>query len=189
MKMDSNHLKIDSKFNNLKFQIKNDSNFNFFNLFMLSILAAGHVIIALSIFNSIRSNGTLAYKVAFVIFGLFGLFSINKQLRTILISTKGIEEIEIDNNSVHYRGKYGIFTKTLSLNLDKIKKIELSPIGTDKFSQSFQMITQMKYGIIVLKKSRSKEIAFGESLNKRELETLFAEIEKKIKPNTIVIKP
>lgn len=43
-----------------------------------------------------------------------------------------------------------------------------------------------KYGMIVLEKSRRKKISFGQSLNKQELETLFAEIEKKLKLPTPV---
>jgi len=40
--------------------------------------------------------------------------------------------------------------------------------------------------MIVLEKSRRKKISFEQSLNKQELETLFAEIEKKLKLPTPV---
>jgi hypothetical protein len=43
----------------------------------------------------------------------------------------------------------------------------------------------MKYGMIVLEKSRKKKIAFGQSLKRQELETLYAQIEKKIKLPTL----
>ena len=188
MEMDSNYLKIDPDLKSLKFQIKKDSGLNFFHIFMLSLLTIGHMIIALFIFNSIRNDGIIAIKVAFVIFGLFGLWTVNKQLREILIFIKGNEVIEIDDNSVHYNGKFGIFKKTLSLKLNEIKRIELTPLGVDKFSQSSNMFTQMKYGMIVLEKSRRKKIAFGQSLDKQDLETLFTEIEKKIKLPTMAKK-
>jgi len=71
--MDSNYLKIDSDLKSLKFQIKKDSGLNFIHVFLLSLLTYGHVIIALFIFNSIRNDGIIEIKVAFVIFGLFGL--------------------------------------------------------------------------------------------------------------------
>ncbi|MAX81665.1 MAG: hypothetical protein CL843_16000 [Crocinitomicaceae bacterium] len=179
--MDSNYLKIDSDLKSLKFQIKKDSALNFFHVFMLSLLTIGHVIIALFILNSIRNDGIIVIKVAFVLFGLLGLWTVNKQLREILIFIKGTESIEIDDNSVRYNGAFGIFKKTLSLKLHEIKRLELTSLGTDKFSQSSNMFTQMKYGMIVLEKSRKRKIAFGQSLNKQELETLYAEIEKKMK--------
>ena len=102
-----------------------------------------------------------------------------------MIFIKGNESIEIDDNSVRYNGEFGIFKKTLSLKLNEIKSIELTPLGADKFSQSSNMFTQMKYGMIVLEKSRKKKIAFGQSLKRQELETLYAQIEKKIKLPTL----
>ena len=59
MKMQSNYLKIQSDPGSLKIQIEKDSEFNFFHIFMLSIMTIGHVIIGLFILNSIRNDGIL----------------------------------------------------------------------------------------------------------------------------------
>lgn len=184
MRIDSNYLKMDSELDSLKFQIKKDSNFNFFHILMLALLTIGHVIIAFFIFNSIRNDGILPIKVIFVIIGLFGLWTVNKMLREVLIFIKGNEEIEIDDDSVHYTGEFGIFKKTLSIKLNTLKSIKLTPLGEDKISRNSNMLTKMKYGMIVLEKSKREKISFGQSLNEEELETLFAEIQKKIAPLT-----
>jgi hypothetical protein len=146
------------------------------------------VFIGLFIFNSIRNDGIFVIKVAFVIFGLFGLWTVNKQLREVLVFARGNEEVEIDDDSVHYIGKYGLLKKSLSIKLNKIKKLDLTPLGTDKFSQSSNMFTQMKYGMISVEQSKRKKIAFGQSLEKQELEDLYTQIEKKIKRPTIAKK-
>ncbi|WP_157963326.1 hypothetical protein [Algoriphagus litoralis] len=155
---------------------------------MLSIMTIGHVIIGLFILNSIRNDGILGIKVVFVIIGLVMLWSVNKQLREILIFVKGNEEIKIDNDFVHYSGTFGLFKKSLSIRLKNIKKIDLTPLGTDKLSQSSNMFTQMKYGMISIEKSKRKRISFGQSLEKQELENLYTEIEKKIKLPTMAKK-
>ena len=188
MKIKNSHLKIISDNGFFKFQIEKDLQFNFFQIFMLSILMIGHVFIGLFIFNSIRNDGIFVIKVAFVIFGLFGLWTVNKQLREVLVFARGNEEVEIDDDSVHYIGKYGLLKKSLSIKLNKIKKLDLTPLGTDKFSQSSNMFTQMKYGMISVEQSKRKKIAFGQSLEKQELEDLYTQIEKKIKRPTIAKK-
>ena len=185
MRMQSNNLKIQSDPKSLKIQIEKDSEFNFFHIFMISIMTIGHVIIGLFILNSIRNFGVLGIKIVFVIFGLVMLWSVNKQLREILIFVKGNEEIKIDNDFVHYCGAFGLFKKSFSIKLKNIKKMGLTPIGTDKLSQSSNMFTQMKYGMISIEKSKRKKISFGQSLEKQELENLYTEIEKKIKQPTM----
>ncbi|WP_192348622.1 hypothetical protein [Algoriphagus sp. Y33] len=179
--MENSQLKIISNSEFLKFQIEKGSEFNFFHMFMLSIMTIGHVIIGLFIFNSISNDGIFAIKVAFVIFALIMLWSINKQLRGVLVFVKGREEIEIDEECINYKGEFGIFKKALSMKLNKIKKLDLIPLGTDKISQSSNMFTQMKYGMITIEKSKRKKISFGQSLEKQELENLYTEIKKRIK--------
>lgn len=181
--MKNSHLEIISDSRFLKIRIEKDTRFNFFQTFMLSIITIGLVIIGLFIFNSIRNDGILAIKVAFVIFGLILLWSQSKQLQEILVFIKGNEEIKIDAAAIHYYGEYGLFKKSLSIKLNDIKKLKLTSIGTDKYSQSSNMFTQMKYGIISIEKSKRKKISFGQSLEKLELENLFMEIEKKVKHN------
>lgn len=188
MRTQSNNLKMQSDPDSLKIQIIKDSEFNFFHIFMLSIMTIGHVIIGLFILNSIRNDGILAIKVVFVIFGLVMLWSVNKQFREILVFVKGKEEIKIDDDSVHYIGKYLLFKKSLSIKLNNIKNLDLKPLGTDKFSQSSNMFTQMKYGMISIEKSKRKKISFGQSLEKQELENLYTEIKKKIKLPTVAKK-
>jgi len=174
--MNTNYLYIDPNHRNLKFYIKKDSELNFFQLFMIGLLTIGHIIIALFLYNSLVGEGLFGAKVVFVIFGLFGLFTINRQLREILIFIKGDETIEINDSTVRYNGEFLMFKKTGSLKLSEIKKLDLKILGSDKFSQSSNMFAQIKYGIIVIEKSRKKKIAFGQTLTKEEIETLFEKL-------------
>ncbi|MBT30260.1 MAG: hypothetical protein CMO01_11420 [Thalassobius sp.] len=179
---------MESDTSGFKFQIEKDSEFNFFHMFMLSLLTIGHVITGVFIFNSTRNDGISVIKVVFVIFGSIMLWSVNKQLRVILIFVKGKEEIKIDDHFVHYMGEYGLLKKSLSIRLNKIKKLNLTLLETDKFSQISNMFAQMKYGIITIEKPKRKIISFGQSLDKQELENFYKEIETRIKLPTIAEK-
>ena len=114
--------------------------------------------------------------------GLLGLWTINKELQEVLILNKGNESIVIDHTSVQYNVDFLIFKKNITLNSNKIKRLELITLGTDKFSQSANMFSQMQYGMIIIEQSRNRRIILGQTLNKHELESIFAEIEKCIKP-------
>lgn len=178
--MKENYLNIDSTPGRLMVRIKKDSGFNVFHLFMLSLMTIGHVICALLIFNSIRNDGIMGIKVAFVIIGILGLWSVNKQLRYILVFVRGSEVIEVDNYSFKYTGVFGPIKKNIEFKLSEIRKFELAELGTDKFAQSSNMFTQMKYGMIVVGKSRRKSCGFGQSLKKEDLIELYKELKKKI---------
>jgi len=178
--MKENYLNIDSTPGRLMVRIKKDSGFNFFHLFMLSLMTIIHVMIALFIFNSIRNDGIMGIKVAFVIIGILGLWLINKQLRYILVFVRGSEVIEVDNLSFKYTGVFGPIKKSLEFKLSEIRKFELAEMGTDMFAQSANMFTQMKYGMIVVGKSRRKCCGFGQSLKKEDLIELYKELKKKI---------
>ena len=181
IKMDSDHLQINTNSIGLKVQIKKSTSFNFFHFFAIGILTIGHVILIVWIINAIRNNTSLGIQVFFSFFGFLGLWTVNNQLRDILIFLKGKETIIIDDSTVNYRSDLGVFKKTNTLKLNEISKIELNPLATDKFAQSSNMFTQMKYGMIVIEKSKRKKIAFGHSLNKVELETLYSELKRRVK--------
>lgn len=181
MKMKNINLRIESDIECLKIQIKKDSEFNFFHIFLLIIMTIGYVIVGLFIFNSVRNDGVFVIKIAFIIFGLVGLWTVNRIFRQVLVFVKGNEEIKIDNEFIHYSGEYGPFKKSLMIKLNQINKLDLTPKGTDKFSQSSNIFTQVKYGMIIIENYKRKKIGFGQSLEKQELENLYAAIEKKIR--------
>lgn len=165
----------------VKIKIKNNLCFNLFSYAMLILTVFSFIIIFMFIVNSILNVKSSFGVFIFVTIGFIYIWKVPKELKTILIFFKGEEFIEIDATSINYKGAYGIFKRSINIKLNELNKYELITLENDNNSTIYNSFFPTKYGMIKISKSKKKNIIFGQSLEKNELEQIFNEIQTKIK--------
>lgn len=158
-----------------------------FYIFILLLFGIGHLLIAFFIIKSIRTEGAMAMRIAFVILGLVGLAVINKPFREILLFVKGKERISVDNTSILYKNEVAFIKKQTAYKLHEIQKLELVELGAHPTSQSSKKLLKIKYGTVVISMSNGSTITCGQTLDKEDIITLHKALELKINSSRITL--
>ena len=174
-KLKEQNLKLDNSPEKLMVTITNGSPLNSFRLFSVILLIVMILIMLAIIFKSWNSDGIQSIKIGFVVLGTIMFVILGRRFRNELIALIGLEKIEIDEATIHYSARVGLYRRRVSFKITSLIHCEI-----ERFPQELKSkFRPMKFGQILIGTSKRKFIRFGQNLSKEELESIFHEIERR----------
>ena len=158
--------------------IKKEGGLSSFQAFLAVLAGFGHLILLVFIWKSIASDGLPVMKVLFTVFGCFGLYSVNKQLRALVLYSVGVDTIEVRGGELRVTSRLGILSRRIVINVDAIKKFELMSGATSPHGMSLFSPNAMKEGAILVEWGRRKELHIGQFLEREELTTVYKALKR-----------
>lgn len=156
--------------------IRKEGGLSGFQWYGAAIMGGIHFAAIGFIYKSIIADGLPLIQGLFVVFGLYMLYSVNKQLRALVLYSLGVDTVEVKEGVLRFTSRLGILSRRVTIKLDAIRKLELvSSVTLGVFSPK-----AMKEGAIRVEWGRRKELHLGQFLELEDLTTVYEALKRYI---------
>ncbi len=153
-----------------------------FHSFMTGILCFGLLVIVAFIYKSVVADGIFSIQVLFVVVGVYGLFSVNRQLRRLWLFLAGHDTVEVKEGLFTFSSSFGIWKRHVVMRVADIQGIELVQNPYPSITAAGGWRPDNNAQVIRVWRSKKVYCYFGQFLGAGERAELLDVLSRRLRP-------